>query len=348
MVGATRPESIADSAAAARLALDVDTLGALDRGMPLRVGADEVVIVCGPPGAGKTGRVQPFVDRGYGRLNRDELGGTYDKLNRMLAEGLAAGRRRWVLDNTDASRASRAPVLAAARAAGVAARCVHIDTPRAEAQYNACRRMLQRYGRLLGPGEYGKVEENDIPPYAIHYYFQAHEVPTIAEGFSTVERVAFRRGPTGSRKAVLLDIDGTLRRTRSGAPYPRDVEDIELLPGRREKLHARLAEGYLLLGVSNQSGIARGDTDEATVRAAFEATAAGLGVPLPVRYCPHDSGEIKCWCRKPMPGLGVQWIEAEDLDRDQCVMVGDLPSDEEFARGLGVRFEWAEAFFALG
>lgn len=346
VVGATRPESIRDSAAAATLALDVDAFAALDRGLPPRRGGDEVVIVCGPPGAGKTSRVQPFLDRGYSRLNRDELGGTYDKLNRMLAEGLAAGRRRWVLDNTYAGRASRQPVIAAARAAGVPTRCVHVDTPRAEAQYNACRRMLQRYGRLLGPDEYGKLEENDIPPAAIHHYFQGFEVPTVAEGFATVERVPFARGRTGSRPAVLLDIDGTLRRTRSGAPYPRDIGDIEVLPGRREKLAALQAEGWLLLGVSNQSGIARGDTDVATVEACFAATAAALGVPLPVRYCPHASGAIQCWCRKPMPGLGVQWIEAEDLDRDACVMVGDLPSDEEFAHGLGVRFEWAEAFFA--
>lgn len=341
--GATTPEHVRDSAAAATVRLDEPALQALDRGMPTRLTGDAVVLLCGPPAAGKTSRVQAWVDRGFGRLNRDELGGTLDGLVKRLRGELAEGKRRWVLDNTYPTRASRRPVIEAARAAGVPARCVLVDTPEPEATYNAALRWLQRYGRLPEPGE--SKEANDIPPAALHHYFQTFEAPSLAEGLATVERVPFLRAPTGTRRAVLLDVDGTLRRTPSGAPYPRSVDEVELLPGRREKLRALRDEGWLLLGVSNQSGIARGDVDRAAVEACFVRTAELLGVDLPVRYCPHAAGALRCWCRKPMPGLGVSWILDHDLDRAACVMVGDLDSDRGFAENLGVRFVHADTFF---
>jgi histidinol-phosphate phosphatase family protein len=343
VVGATRVESVRDSAAAATLGLG-ETSG-LDRGMPARVEGDAIVLITGSPASGKTSQVQAFVDRGFSRLNRDEVGGTLDGLVPLLEAGVAAGRRRWVLDNTYPTRASRRRVLEAARKAGIPARSVHMDTPLAEALYNACLRLIRRHGRLLDPEDIKQVGEvNDVPPHAIFRYFQAMEPASVAEGFARVEVRPFERARTGHARAVLLDLDGTLRRTRSGAPFPRTPDDVELLPGRRERLQALHADGWLLLGVSNQSGVARGELTREAAEACFARTAELLGVPLPVRYCPHASGEIRCWCRKPMPGLGVAWIEERGLDRSACVMVGDMASDAEFARNLGVEFA-GEAFW---
>lgn len=339
VVGATTVAHVRDAAAAATLPLDSEDLVALG------VVAEEVVLIAGPPAAGKTSRVGTFVDRGYTRLNRDLIGGSLAGLIPLLKEGLAGGQRRWVLDNTYGTRTSRAAVVEAARAHQVPVRVMMVATPRGEALYNACRRMMQRYGRLLEPGE--QLVENDIPPQAIHRYFQTAEPPAPEEGV-TVETVPFVRGRTGTRRALFLDLDGTIRHTRSGAPFPRHPDDVELLPRRREVLARYHAEGWLLLGVSNQSGIARGDVSPADVADCVARTIELLDLPLEVRWCPHPAGEIRCWCRKPMPGLGVAWIEARDVDREQSRMVGDMDSDRVFAENLGVPFTSADTFFSPG
>ena len=339
VVGATTVAHVRDAAAAATLPLDSEDLAALG------VVAEEVVLIAGPPAAGKTSRVGTFVDRGYTRLNRDLIGGSLAGLIPLLKQGLAAGQRRWVLDNTYGTRSSRAAVVDAAKAHRVPVRVMLVATPRGEALYNACRRMIQRYGRLLEPGE--QFEENDIPPQAIHRYFQTWERPVPEEGINA-ETAPFSRGRTGTRRALFLDLDGTVRHTRSGAPFPRHPDDVVLLPGRKELLARYHREGWLLLGVSNQSGIARGEVSPAEVAACVARTVDLLDLPLEVRWCPHPAGEIRCWCRKPMPGLGVAWIEARDVDREQSRMVGDLDSDRVFAENLGVAFTSADTFFSPG
>ena len=53
-----------------------------------------------------------------------------------------------------------------------------------------------------------------------------------------------------------------------------------------------------------------------------------------------------CFCRKPLPGLGVALIQRHQLAREHMWMVGDMDSDRDFARALGVRYVDAEVFFA--
>ena len=71
-----------------------------------------------------------------------------------------------------------------------------------------------------------------------------------------------------------------------------------------------------------------------------------LGVPIEVLYRPHGGGPPACWCRKPLPGLGVALIQRHLLDPAQCLYVGAGPLDPGFARRLGFRHIDAAAFFA--
>jgi len=311
--------------------------------------AQEIVMTVGIQGAGKSTFVGPLVEQGYVRLNRDTLGGTLADLVPRLDALVASGTRRFVLDNTYATAEARRGILAAARAHALPVRALWLDTSVDDAVVNVCQRMLVNHGRLLSPEELkvvGRKDPSVFPPAVVYRFARLFEPPQLEEGFAFVERQPFLRREQGRNKAPLLDLDGTLRRTKSGAPFPSTPDDVEILPNRAEVLRRWREDGYRLLGVSNQSGVAAGRLDEAAVRACFKRTSELLGLDLEIAFCPHEAGAPQCYCRKPMPGLGVQFIDHYSLDRAQTVMVGDLDTDAEFARILGLRYVKATEFFA--
>lgn len=312
----------------------------------------EVVVMMGVQGAGKSSEVARYLDRGYARLNRDLLGGDLEGLVPKLAELLASGQQRVVLDNTYATRSSRFSLIRAAHAHGVPVRCRFLATPIDEAYTNVVLRILERYNKLLGPDELKELAKDDPnlpPPAAMAKWAASFEPPHLDEGFGVVEEVPFvrRADPQFTGRGLLLDVDGTLRKTRSGEIFPRDPDDVELLPGRRERLQRFVDEGYKLFFVSNQSGVASGTVTGEAVEAAFARTIALLGLPVAeVMYCPHPAFPVGCFCRKPLPGLGVSLLQRHQLARDRTIMVGDMDSDRDFARALGVRYVDAAEFFA--
>jgi HAD superfamily hydrolase (TIGR01662 family) len=260
-----------------------------------------------------------------------------------------------VLDNTYPSWVSRHSVIRTAHAHTVPVRCIHLTTPVSEAQVNVVVRILERYGRLLDPEEVKELNASDPnlpPPAALAVYGAKFEAPHVDEGFSVVEEVPFvRRPPSPSNvgKGLLLDVDGTLRRTESGAVYPTDPADVVLLPNRRETLQSWLDDGYQLFLVSNQSGVASGKVTRAAVEACFERTVELLGLPVTeVCFCPHKAYPVSCYCRKPMPGFGIALMRKYELSPEQLVMVGDMDSDARFAAAIGATYHSADAFFASG
>jgi histidinol phosphatase-like enzyme len=70
-----------------------------------------------------------------------------------------------------------------------------------------------------------------------------------------------------------------------------------------------------------------------------------LGLDFEVEYCPHAAGPPRCWCRKPLPGLGVLFIHRHRLDPARCVYVGAGTQDPGFARRLGFTYQDAADFF---
>ncbi len=307
----------------------------------------------GIQGAGKSQLVEEYTDRGYLRLNRDVLGGRLTDLIPRLIEALDEGEQRIVLDNTYPTQTSRAPVIHVANYFGLPVRCRYLATSPADARFNIAARILKRYGKLLGPDEMKEMAEQDSnlpPPVALQRWIESFEPPTTKEGFATVEQIPFTRmrDPTWKEKGLLLDVDGTLRKTVSGELYPRSADDVELLPHRREVLLKWMEDGYKLFFVSNQSGVASGKVAAAEVEAAFQRTIDLLGLPVTeVAYCPHPAFPAGCFCRKPMPGLGVYLMMKHHLSFDALVMVGDMDSDREFAQSLGARYFEASEFFEI-
>lgn len=356
--GATKVETAARAAA---FALDEEDRAKLERRfdvlLPYRnipataASAREVIILMGIQAAGKSTLVQNYLDRGYQRLNRDLCGGTLRGLLPVLEKLLEPEDARVVLDNTYASRASRGAVIATARKKDASVRCVHLDTSFEDAQINAVSRMIERHGRLLDPPELKQLAKKDPNLFGpdVQFRFKRElEPPVLAEGFSAVETQPFvrRPRPEHDRRGVLFELDGVVRRSRSGQRAPMSPDDVELYPGARDRLARAAAEGFSLFGMSWRPEVSAGALSLEEARAVDARTAELLALPLEFFFCPHGAGPAICWCRKPLPGLGVLWVEQYRIDVGSSLHVGHGPADRTFAERLGLSYEDAGQYFA--
>jgi len=121
---------------------------------------------------------------------------------------------------------------------------------------------------------------------------------------------------------------------------------VDVLPDRGETLRQYDDEGYRLVALSWRPEIAEGVATREQVDAVYARMQELLGVTMDVLYCPHAAGPPTCWCRKPLPGLGVLAIVRHHLDASRCVYVGAGGLDAAFAQRLGFGYREAARFFA--
>ena len=131
------------------------------------------------------------------------------------------------------------------------------------------------------------------------------------------------------RKAVFFDRDGTLCHDPG---YLNRWEDFRIYPEARE-LKKIKAMGYLLIGVTNQSGIARGLTEREFVEKVNSVFVDEYGFDG-FYYCPHHPDDM-CACRKPSPGLLFKAQAEFGIDLRKSFVVGDKVSDMELAESVG-------------
>ncbi len=137
------------------------------------------------------------------------------------------------------------------------------------------------------------------------------------------------------RAAVFFDRDGTLIDERG---YLGDPDRLHFYPSAIPALRRLQKAGFLLVVVSNQSGVARGFfsmEDLAAVNARFLKILRRAGVRIAGTYfCPHapDAG---CACRKPRPGLPRRAARELGIDLKKSYVVGDQSRDMELARAIG-------------
>lgn len=137
------------------------------------------------------------------------------------------------------------------------------------------------------------------------------------------------------KKAVFLDRDGVIN-VDHGYVYAQG--DFEFVSGIFELLSFFKSRGYLLLVVTNQSGIARGyySIDDFLQLTKFmqEEIKNKIGFQLDkVYFCPHLEG---CKCRKPEIGMFNEACMDFDLDLKNSIMIGDKESDMWAAQNAGV------------
>ena len=140
--------------------------------------------------------------------------------------------------------------------------------------------------------------------------------------------------------AVFLDRDGTIIELRD---YLRRLDEISLIAGAADGLKLLHDAGYLLIVITNQSGVARGYFGEDFVKRANEKITglfAAQGVAIDAfYYCPHhpDYGDkIDCGCRKPKTGMIDRAASDFSIDLSRSWVIGDNISDIKTAVNAGL------------
>lgn len=134
---------------------------------------------------------------------------------------------------------------------------------------------------------------------------------------------------------ILLDRDGTIIVERH---YLADPAGVELLPGTGAGMRRMAKLGYRFIVVTNQSGLARGYFDEATLTAMHdrlrELLAAEEVTLDAVYYCPHHDAH-GCDCRKPLAGMARRAAADFDLDLSDTIVIGDKCADVGLGQAIG-------------
>lgn len=149
------------------------------------------------------------------------------------------------------------------------------------------------------------------------------------------------------RPAAFVDRDGVLNVDHG---YVGRIEHFQWLPGAKAALARLQAAGYLLVVVTNQSGIARGyytqaDFDALTAHMREDLARDGITLAA-VQFCPHlpdaqvAAYRIDCDCRKPRPGMILQAAQALGIDLAASCLFGDKSSDIVAGRSAGVGQCW--------
>lgn len=145
-------------------------------------------------------------------------------------------------------------------------------------------------------------------------------------------------------RAVFLDRDGTINVEKG---YVHRIEDFEFIPGVPQAVRLLREAGFLVIVVTNQSGVARGYYPLDAVHRLhrhMDSELAKFGTAVDAYYiCPHfpegavDEYSKACVCRKPLPGMLMEAARDFSIDLASSYMIGDHLSDVEAGLKAGCR-----------
>jgi D-glycero-D-manno-heptose 1,7-bisphosphate phosphatase len=151
--------------------------------------------------------------------------------------------------------------------------------------------------------------------------------------------------PPPLKPALFLDRDGVLNEDQG---YVHRWEDFRWIPGAKETVAAFNRAGWLVILVTNQSGVGRGYYSEAAMHALhtqMQADLAAIGGRIDAIYFApeHPDAPLERYRhpdppkRKPNPGMILQALQDWPIDPERSILIGDKPSDLEAALRAGVR-----------
>jgi len=143
-----------------------------------------------------------------------------------------------------------------------------------------------------------------------------------------------------ARKALFIDRDGTLNHNPPQGSFVWLWKDWRFLPHAEEALRKFIKDGYIIVVISNQSGVGKGLYTIRDVEVLHERVKKALdkrGVHIEAFYfCPHLT-EDNCDCRKPKPGMLLKAAKELDIDLHASIVAGDAARDVEAGKSAGTQ-----------
>ena len=146
-------------------------------------------------------------------------------------------------------------------------------------------------------------------------------------------------------RAVFLDRDGVI--TQDPPHYAHRLDQLKLIPKSAEAIRLLNENGFKVVVVSNQSGVAKGYYREKDVEIYNSAMKKELekrdAYIDAIYYCPHhpraeiEAYRIDCDCRKPKPGMLKRAEVDLNIVLKQSFLVGDKVGDIEAGYGAGCK-----------
>ncbi len=137
---------------------------------------------------------------------------------------------------------------------------------------------------------------------------------------------------------VILDRDGVINVDSDS--FIKSPEEWQALPGSLEAIADLNRHGFKVVVITNQSGIARGLFDLATLELMHDKMRTKLaeagGCIESIYFCPHGPDE-HCFCRKPLPGLFEYFAQDKQIDLKKVYSVGDSYRDIEASIAAGAQ-----------
>ena len=138
-------------------------------------------------------------------------------------------------------------------------------------------------------------------------------------------------------KAVFVDRDGTVNQEKC---FVHMIKDFKLIPAAAKALKILHDAGYMIIIVTNQSGIGRGLytlKDLHAVNRHMRKKLREKGVRISaIYYCPHHPCH-GCDCRKPMTGNIKKAVKRFNINIKKSWVIGDNASDIELGKNAGTR-----------
>ncbi len=142
------------------------------------------------------------------------------------------------------------------------------------------------------------------------------------------------------KKAIFLDRDGVIN-DNSVAYYVHKLEDFIINEGVFESLKIFQKKGFLLIIITNQGGIAKGQykkSDVEIINKYIKSEFSKQGIDIAdIFYCPHHSDISKCLCRKPNSLLLEKAVAKYNIDTSKSYMIGDSLRDIEAAQNINIQ-----------